>query len=367
MSGWMSKTRNVETAPPVGSGEPFAITCGCGRVYEGERVGGDQVVECNNCGLRLFVLPRSPYPDVAPPGPGAGPGPEEQRPEEIGSSAGVEPVKTEESPATETPQPLVLQRRKRWLTSLRVVIGLAFLMFGATVYWQYERTARTRAERAFREHSDRGYAALKSDDFLAAYLEFQQAVAALDRLERDDVKSRHVRQMYRESKAASGLMTRTLPEIIEEAQRLQHQDPIDWTRKLSRFYGGDWVVLDTYVASPESSEGNALVFDYPLAVGRRLVEFHGRPRVFERLGEVKQSRRVILAIEIKRIALSEDAKTWIVEINPASAFLWCDYSNYRALGFANAETDQDIADGLPTEETTRAVLTAQSRLMEVIE
>lgn len=380
MPGWMSTTRTAESAADLAE-QRFEIACSCGRVYEGLRAETDQVLECNHCGRRLFVLPRSPYPDVAPAEsaePPAAPPRKSWRKRPRDASAAEPPVvaagaDTPEPPPgpapPDSPEPLVLAERTRLITPLRVVLVAAVGLAAATGYWQYERSVRNRAERAFREHSDRGYAAMEAGEFLEAYTEFRLAVEALDELPRHDVKSRHVRQMHRECKAASDLITRPLPEILLEAERLEQNEPVDWRRKLAQFYGGHWVVLDTFVVQRgKPGPAGELVFEYPLVVGQRVVLFQGRPVVFGRLDPAKKRRRAILAIEIEGIELSSDAKTWIVRVNAASAFLWCDYANFRALGFGvAAETDEGIDGEVLSERQLRALLDEQSRLLEVVE
>ncbi|MFQ5733319.1 MAG: hypothetical protein ACE5KM_15365 [Planctomycetaceae bacterium] len=358
--------------------ELFEITCGCGRAYEGARTEIDQVLECNHCGRRLFVLPRSPYPDLTPvaetdepdlprhrksrrkrkPDDAADPGPADTK--ETG------PAEVVASPESE-PESLTLRRRPRLVTPLRLIIVAMLGLLAATVYWQYQRSVRNRAEREFREHSDKGYAALKDTNFVEAYREFRLAVAALDRLPRDDAKARHVRQMARESTAASDLISKTMPEILTEAERLLENEPVDWRRKLNRYYGGHWVVLDTFVRTHKDANGDeSLVFDYPLIVGRRVVRFQGRPAVFAGMKAAASPARAILAFEIEEIDVSADSRNWIVHIDPESAFLWCDYANFRAIGFTvAAETDEDVEGEVDTRRELRAILAAQSRTMGV--
>ena len=52
---------------PEGRVQYFNVTCGSGHRIRGERTEGYQALRCPACGNGVFVLPRSPLPEPAPP------------------------------------------------------------------------------------------------------------------------------------------------------------------------------------------------------------------------------------------------------------------------------------------------------------
>jgi hypothetical protein len=360
--------------------EPYGVTCACGQRHEGIRETEYQVLECNGCGRRLFVLSQCPYPEIDESAPlqhadGGAPirrGRRSSRKRRAASTGVAQtPRRENEQKIPAATDAVLAAPRRKLVTPLRLVAVGIVAIFAATGFWQYQRSVRAQAERDFREHADRGDAALKDRDFVTAFAEYQQAVAALDKLDRDDAKARQVRQMFRECRAASDLATKTLPEILQAVERWSAADPEDWKQRFHTEYAGQWIVLNTTVrrapagSFPSSSLGTRI--EFPLGIGGRAVELLVSGTAFDSLNPGDTPQRAILAVELATCELAGDR--WIVRCNPQTAFLWSSFENYRALGFVVAG-DPEAVGGIDEVETERALrdrLLTQSRLMGLSE
>jgi hypothetical protein len=371
--------------------EPYDVTCACGQRHAGVRDPEYQVLECDRCSRRLFVLPECPYPDINEPAaadddqlpPTARSAPKSNRPAQhqegrrrpkrtrdaaAATGGSVDTVSQDKLPNPDAPSRLLMRPRRKIVTPLRLVaIGIVALL-ATTGYWKYRQSIRAAAERDFREHADRGEAALKDRNFPAAFKEYEQAVAALDRLGRDDEKARQVRQMFRECRAASDLASKTLPEMLEDARRWAAADPKSWERKFRSDYGGQWIVLDTLVSRATAKDGDEFVqIDFLLAAGGRPVDLIVPGTAFDTLQLDDKPQRAILAVEVASCELvGAKGGRWVVKFNPKTAFLWTDFDNYHALGFNVAEDSEAGGGGndeLETERIVRDRLLKQAKMM----
>ena len=368
--------------------EPFDVVCACGQRHSGVRGDEYQVLECDACGRRLFVLPVCPYPEVdelAEGGRRKAEGERRktkrggQRSEVGGQKSEIRGQRSERGEASDS-QPSTLNSqldaaapRRKLVTPLRLVVVGIVALLAATGVWQYRQSVRAQAERDFREYADRGDAALKEHDFAAAFEEYREAVAALDKLGRDDEKSRRVRQMFRESRAASGLATKALADILAEVRENSAVDPEGWQRQFQSDYAGRWFVLDTRIRRMHTDElGDYVQIDYLQAFGGRPVDLVVTGTAFDSLNLDETPRPAILAVELSSCELGGvNGDRWIVRCKPETAFLWSDYENFRALGFDVAAEPE--ADGAPdegeiaTERALRDRLLAQSKLIGLSE
>lgn len=304
----------------------------------------------------MFVLPRSPYPPV-----------KSQPATDANQDAGTRtkqksPREPRHSGDAETATPdLSLKPRRRMITPVRITILVAVAVVVATGYWLHRRNVVDRAERAFVRHSEAGRDALKQGDHAAAKFEFEQAVAAAEVLERDDDKARRARQMFRECTAIVNLSPETLFGILEEAAVVSEKSTKDWQKSFEREFAGKWLVLDTTLRQEPATGGVSI--DYPLDVGGHPVEIRGGLEVYDQVSfEDVGYRRVILAVQLKSCERSEGR--WIVEFDPASAFLWSNYDNLLAVGFAVApESRADAVGEIDAASELRQLLDQQSQLV----
>jgi hypothetical protein len=386
MPGRGSNSGSSATGAVLGA-EPFDVVCACGQRHSGVRGNEYQVLECDACGRRLFVLPVCPYPelddsaadrpdDVRPPRNRRRKSKPRDRDKERTRPRAAGTVRTAGTPSLNDPAPAAADKnllpakpRRKLITPLRLVaVGIVALL-AATGVWKYQQSVRAQAERDFREHADRGDAALKDHDFAAAVEEYGAAVAALDKLGRDDEKSRRVRQMFRESRAASRLSPKTLPDIMADVRARSEADPRDWKHRFRSDYAGRWIVLDTQIRRMHSDEqGDFVRIDFLQAVGDRPVDLVVTGTAFDALNLDENPRRAILAVELSSCELGgANGDRWIVRFNPETAFLWSDYENFRALGFdvaAEPEADGAQDEGeIATERVLRDRLLSQSKLM----
>jgi len=372
--------------------------CECGEMCLIRRPAGVQASECPQCGRRLFVLPRSPYPPLAPLSETDISVVEEpQKParrrrkrhretarstdsaQESASSAAPPVLLPDDEPTPKPPKPssesdrddpelpgIPLEERKRLITPLRVVSVVMVLLIGATAFWLHRRSVRLEAEKNFRVYSEAGDAALKDGKYGTARWKYLHAVEAADILERDDYEARRVRQLFRECQAASRLCRKPLFEILQEAERRLLDDPKTWETDFRRNYAGTWLVLDTTVHLVHEGDGTErLVIDYPLSVNGRRVVLDGNLPALTELNVSSEPRRVILGVELKSCRLSDgENRQWVVTFERSSAFLWTSYAILRKLGFAVAsEEDADVPHAVDTRQELLTLLNKQSRIL----
>lgn len=342
-------------------------------------------IHCRQCGRPLFLLPQCPYPvPQTPPDDAPDHGEQEQPPRRAArrpaarSRTKTSAAATVLSPTVASPGPhtaarsepavRLSSRRRRVLTPLRFTGLAAVVLLSATGYWIHHRSVQSRAERAFRHSCDVGYAALKDRDYLAARRAFREALQAADLLKRHDATSRHVRQMYRECEAATGLSPRPLFEMIAEADALRREAPDRWEQRFRRDYAQTWLVLDTSVRIPHGDSGaGRIALDYPLVIGGRAVELDGNLPVLKRLKLTPQGRRVILAVQLESCRLSGEQR-WLVRFRGETAFLWTNYEILSELGLAEGPTLPDESStGAAAGKTLHALLRTQSEIMGIAE
>lgn len=266
-------------------------------------------------------------------------------------------------------------RQKAQITPFRLVIVGILVVVAATGYWVMQRNAAERAEITLRTAAEAGYAALDAGDFVTASREFQRACDALAVLRRDDEKATKLRQMLRESIAASHLLSKPLFEVFNELPKVSHRDPAHWQDEFRRDYADQWLVLDTSIirnghrptlggepaeepSDSKSQSHERVIVDYPLVVGGKpaIIEMEGT--LFDRLDQGPEPKRVVFAAQLEGGYLrKESPQSWVVTLRGETAFLWSNFDNYRAIGF------EFSADR--TEQQIRQILQDQSRLMGI--
>ena len=369
MARWLTKALKAldRGAPNAAAPEPFQIRCSCGVPMQGLRQPRSQRVECRRCGQPLFVLSADVYPQ---------PKPKKSRKKR------PLPIKKHPEPArqVEKPRPSVrdrlktrarnvrvnasdsllraAQRQMSIFTPFRLVLLCIVALVAATMYWGWYSRAVEQAEITLNTAVQRGEAALREHDFTNAAREFQAAGESLEFLGRNDKRAQAIRQMLRESTAASQLLREPLFNIVSDAERAGREGSLGWNDGFRTHYGECWIVMQSTIERTSDMQGNPrLVIDYPLDVGGKLIVIDATLPVFEQLPLENEPRNVIFAAQLKscRIGGSENQE-WIVKLQDDTAFLWSSFDTFQALGF---ETDEHA------ESKIHELLDEQSRLMGI--
>lgn len=299
MGGWLTKAKSAigrrrRRREPV----PFEVTSSAGCVIEGVRTAESQIVTCPATGERLFVLPLDAYPEV-----GRSTG-RRGRKASATSRTRTSPSKRDSSDGRTgrrsrpsgraTPEERRERRRERmadarrkvgigmqrareqatkigrWFTPLRGTVVAMAVVILATIVLAVRSNARDRAEITLRDATRTAWDALDAGKFEEANDAFQDVVAALDTLGRDDAE---VRRAAREVEIARSLTDFPIVDVLADADRFDER------------HRGAWVVLDATAEVVPDANGNPVVrIEYPLEVDDVPVDLVVGLDVFAELG-----------------------------------------------------------------------------------
>lgn len=241
-----------------------------------------------------------------------------------------------------------------------VIVAVALTLFG-TGYWMFRTSEVSQAEATLIAAEEKGVAALNAGHIEVAKLEFAAAAAALDAIGREDGHARWIRQMHRETTAASELAADSLFEIVAQAEQWRRQQESGvraWEDHFRLTYGETWMVFETTLWPAD--DGSRHRIDFPLEIGETPVRLVTGAAFLADLPENGEPREVVLAAQLKRCRLDRATReSWVVEFEPATAFLWSDLENYRAIGFE--------ADDLHAAKKTAELLAKQTAQLGIEE
>jgi hypothetical protein len=251
-----------------------------------------------------------------------------------------------------------VRRNKELFTPFRLVIISTLVVIAGTIYWVTQQGDLETAARTLQSAREAGYAAMRAGDFFAAAGEFEEACRALDELGDGNPQEGEIRQMFREASAASQLSSMALYDIVAAAERIAPDDHTGWEERFNALYADQWIVMQAAIDRvPNDAGGSRNVIHYPLVAGRP-VDIEAALPVFDRLVPTDGNRNVIFAAQLQSCRLvGKEDKRWQIKLNPETAFLWTDFENLRALGFAGGEADTAVA--------MQQLLADQSRLVGV--
>ncbi|HMF14797.1 MAG TPA: hypothetical protein VKE94_20925 [Gemmataceae bacterium] len=266
---------------------PFTVKCPAGHVVRGLRQRRHQVVSCAECGVDVFVLPRSPFPD------------------------------------RNDPRSKVRTRRSPWRRPL-VAAALAILIVASALAGLFVALTRRSAETADVEtHVSAAEQALSEGRLRRAVDEFAKARELA--LERPDTLAasqlRTLTQEYRETSLVADLLSESLAEILIRAAR-SHED--EWKAQFEKRYLGP-------------GQANAVVFDAEVrrgAAGQYHLDWElkaGDERARLEIGDLAilhdlpldEPRRLLFGARLGSIAREQNG-VWVVRFEPSSGVLLTD-------------------------------------------
>lgn len=384
MAGWLSSATSVfrkpraEAVPPV-----YRLECSCGQQLAGRRSAKGQTAVCLNCGAAMFVLPASPYPPLAVPVRPSSPPPKRKasggapaaraastRKPATGSDAEVTasastaatarsvsvaapaeptgPSSGERWKATFSLAPLDRWRRKAF-SPLRLVLLGIMLVVAATGWWLKRSYEIDKAQEILATVPRLAEEALEEGDVGAAAKQFAKVRAAIELAGREDHAARRWRQLARETAAATDLAPTSLHELLRETVRAGAGAGVS-ADSFRTIYLGTWVVIDAFVSRNDDPTAPArFEVDFPIAIGEHQARLVAELPIFERRISAGTTVRVIFAAQLADCRAAGDApSTYLIELQPESAFLWGSIETYKLLGLPiDGETTKLLSEQLP--------------------
>ena len=394
MSRWLSRAkealggREAEIAP-----EPIEISCLCGVKVQATRHPTFQRILCKGCGESFFLLPQDVYPrpvmkvrKLKPP--------KSTKTATSKSSDKSEPVSQPaarpESAESRINIPAMLTaagaRIQTQFTPLRLIVLSLLAVIGLTGWWQWNRAARSAADRDFKTACDAGMADLQKSDYVGATQHFSRASAAADILHRTDAAAQQARQRFRQLTVLNSLVTRSVLEMIEAARATRlRENVVAAESEFASLHAGRWLVLQSEIIPPAdpatsaspSWEQRIQVYDESLILTATLPVFSkvlgaaplpaattdaapisAAPPGESPLNDLGQ-REIVFAAQVESLKWNADKSAWVLNLQATSGFLWTDYDLLLAAGLP--------PDELHSEARLRAMLTEQSRWIGAIE
>jgi hypothetical protein len=368
MTGWLAKATQVLRRHEPPEPQAFNVPCGgCGNRVAGDRLSDFQLVSCNRCGTRVFILPWDVYPKPKVKA--------KKNPPKTAGKAVEEGRSAVQVPSASHPPPrptLLESLRERAVrfpsaastasktvfTPIRLIALAIVAVVVGTGYFVWNSRANENARISLPVHVANGEAALHDGNLRLAAEEFQKAAAAVHRLGRDDAEARRICQKSREVTAIVGLSPVSLYEICEEAQRALHDDKSleaqrKWNDAFLQLHRGTWIVIEGTLRTLPGPDGVLQpAIRYPFPIDDAPVFIDGRLPALSGLEEHEAPRKIILAGQLASLK-KEGTKTpvWMVGLNERSAFLWADRETYQVL-----VPGDDPATG----EETRRILNEQA-------
>ena len=374
---WIANAKKNMSKKAVREPVTFEMVCGCGKRGEALRTDGPQIMQCKQCGDRLYVLPLNVYPEPPPTPKNRTPASEKAR--QAKDSAKQQPAtqqpqsKTEELVATNTISMLetVTESRRKIFTPLRLIVGCILLFVVITATWAFYSNRRGHAEETYLLAHDAGMDALKKEDYLAAEQEFEKVANAVRILKRTDPQAVSSAHFYMELKAANHLSSSTLYDIISKLEAdYDEKRPQDWSDEFRAAYSGQWFVIEGELETEQdisyselmdrndkesnkkhdtdrNRSGSRMVIHYPVLVHDIPLVFAVDLPVLKKYASSNKPRPLFLAVQINRCQLINDpTPVWVMDFKPETAFLWNNIETIPALGYPleTAEEQQRLAN-----------------------
>ncbi len=386
MPGWLTRATGALRGDAPEEPQPFALLCECGLRHTGLRKRRHQRIVCRSCGASLFVLPRNCYPPPAAPAPprkkrkrrrSAGPStrdvPERVKPPVV-LAAGKRLVSQAATNVAETSTTVsrgaadlgrsvgsrvsasALAGVRFWKPFRLIVVGIVAIVLATLAFTSRSRSLE-QALGDFKQATELAEAEFAERNFAAANEHYARAVAALDRLQRDDPLARETRQWERETRVLCNLASYSPLELAAQADQAFEKGAGDeWQRTFALRNRHEWVTIEALARSIAGQGHATFVVGIPAAIGphARVVELRiEASSAFDAIAIEGDARTVICAGQFDSCRLSPDGQAWVLTLAPDTVFLWKNIESYQALGFT--------FDDRRHEDQVRTVLDAQAR------
>lgn len=282
-----------------GPAPPYEVSCACSQVLRGVRQARRKIVPCPACGRKVFVLPRSPLP---PP----------------------------EGDAVAAPRRAALGPWRLPLFAGMATLATLIILFLALAPFLV-RPAPPRQDDEplpdLRGQIMAGRQAMAQGDFHLASRELQTALeqdrrrpTALSTAEHGDLL-----QLQRQSDLLSRLLSRSLQEIVQEADPILHDE--EWQARFSHDYEGKSLLFDDRVqfdnAAPPDRRRRPVLVNYSvMADGKKVRLALEDLDVLQGL-PLERPQRLLFGGRLARVEREEGGR-WVVGFAPDSGVLLTD-------------------------------------------
>jgi hypothetical protein len=286
------------TRPEPVTGVPFTVECLCGKAVTGHRQLAHQVVACNHCGAKVFVLPQSPLPGLA-----SG---RLRRRSRLG-----EPNATRLWP---------------WVVAL-LVASAALVVLGLLLWLpraQSDSAATSEAvSREVGPHLAAAEAALPLGNFETALQELTLARKLPGWADLPLARRRGLAQLRRQAGLLADLLEVSLQEIVRHAKETSQAE---WQLVFNRRYRGKAVLLDAEVGRDGAGQ---LRLEHLVRVGGA----EGRVRIDDlelvqqlaRQGRLDIPQRLIIGVRLEAVG-QEPNGSWLFRLHAESGVLMTERS-----------------------------------------
>jgi hypothetical protein len=265
----------------------FEVTCPCGRGVRGERRPRAQVLTCLGCRRPLFVLPVSPWAELA-------------------ASA-------------------ARSRLRAWRAPLLAGAGCVALLIGlflVALPYLPRRTADpvTASTASLPARIAAARSALGNGSFHLAQREFDSAVAAHERQpgQLTAEQARDLVQLQRQADLLARLCPRSLQEILRQASLVR--DPDEWRAQFNDYKGRTVLFEDVVARDPD---GRAFLTGYVVEVNGETARVALDDLTLLRNLPLDPPRRLLFGARLASCGRAAGGG-WVVHFEPASAVLLTD-------------------------------------------
>lgn len=391
MSEWLTRATEALRGEKEPEPQPFEIDCECGTHHGGFRRRRHQRIICRSCGTALFVLAYDSYPPPLAPQPRkkkkqkrSARASARHKSDNVTAQAAVDAGRVLATKAvrgvseasarmatrtTDTGRGLwqrtvaTAQTVVRFWTPFRIVLLCIVLAVGVTALLTMRSGANEAAIARLIQSDENARQALADGEIGLAREQFTAAVAALDQLDRHtDPLACEIRQLHRETIVMQELLAASVFDVAMEAEEALAAGELEEFRREFRIHHHNrWLVVEGPVARvARSPQGGYYRLEIPAAIGAeaRSLVISGRLAALDSLKFRDSQRVVILAGQLRNCELSSDRGSWVLRLNPETAFLWADAANYAALGLTSPDEEhaaairqilatQSLANGIP--------------------
>ncbi|HEV3259375.1 MAG TPA: hypothetical protein VG013_21090 [Gemmataceae bacterium] len=273
----------------------FEVTCSCGWVARGQRQPAHQLISCGSCGRKIFVLPVSPLPAVAP---------------------------STDKPAAAGPSAPARAGLRLALVAAGLVLAAAVVVSIIFFGRRGDTAARDGGPEAVAQHLKAGQDALSRGKFRTAVDELQAARELRDRYPQalGATDRRRLDQLHSEAALMTDLISESLEDILREASELEGLGKQEWQSAFRERYRGKAVVLDTEVGR-DGSGGYSLGWHVFVGGVRARVELADLQLL--RVLPLERPRRLLFGARLASAGL-EAGGAWVVRFEPDSGVLITD-------------------------------------------
>lgn len=382
----VAQKRTDEKATP--QIERYRLICYCGASYSGERSKEFQSLQCAECDEKLLVFPGDAYKGLKRPKRKRGgkqskpllPETVRKALREAGQIVGgalgfVARFFRRQKNRLVNGCIATVQTIRKELTIVRTaLLGVTLLMMAGGAY-AWNSYQQQQARQTIQKTGQRAALAVEQGDWELAASHYSEVVKALDHLKWDDLQSQRIRQWGLETMALQKLSSRSLGDLIAEAQQARESKTLDsWLETYQTVYGDSWIVVDAKFSvaqlslQPEETQSNetlpapqAMVTVNPLWIDQQRVWIVWPLKTLEPSQFDSNGQRLLLTGAIDKLDWTEE-QGWLVILDSKRCGLWANAQSWQQL-----ESQLQLTSPPEEWEQIENVLSTQKQILELTE